>query len=185
MNEQRERAIRARQQADCVVAAPVIASAYRRLAQQIDAAVGADDPVILVVMNGGLVPAAGILAHLPGALTVDYLHATRYRGQTRGGGLEWRVPPPAHVRHRTVVVIDDILDEGYTLAAIQQALRTAGAAQVRTAVLADKQHDRRCAQARADWGGVTVPDRYVFGCGMDLYGYYRQLPAIYAVAESA
>ncbi|MEC9406222.1 MAG: hypoxanthine-guanine phosphoribosyltransferase [Pseudomonadota bacterium] len=184
MNEQRQRALRARQQADCVIPAPVIQAAYRQLARQIDAAMGAADPVLLVVMNGGLVPAAGILAHLRSAVTVDYLHATRYREQTAGGRLEWRVPPPSNLRGRSVVIVDDILDEGYTLAAIQQALQACGAAEVRTAVLADKQHDRRCPQARADWVGVTVPDRYVFGCGMDLHGYFRQLPAIYAVAEA-
>ena len=184
MSNDRDKAIAARKTADCVVGAVAIDQAYRQLAAKIEAAVGEADPVMLVVMNGGLVPAAQILMHLTTAFTVDYLHATRYRNTTQGGGIEWRVRPTAGLCGREVVIIDDILDEGYTLAAIQDALRDSGAARVRTAVLAEKLHDRRCPDVEVDWIGVSVPDRYVFGCGMDLYGYYRQLPAIYAVAEA-
>ena len=168
MSNDRDQAIAARKTADCVVGAVAIDQAYRQLAAKIEAAVGE----------------AQILMHLTTAFTVDYLHATRYRNTTQGGGIEWRVRPTAGLCGREVVIIDDILDEGYTLAAIQDALRDSGAARVRTAVLAEKLHDRRCPDVEVDWIGVSVPDRYVFGCGMDLYGYYRQLPAIYAVAEA-
>ncbi|WP_348675970.1 hypoxanthine-guanine phosphoribosyltransferase [uncultured Abyssibacter sp.] len=184
MSDDRARAIAARRNADRVVDEATIDEACRHLAAQIDASVGEADPVMLVVMNGGFVPAARILAHMEAAFTVDYLHATRYRNTTQGGRVDWRVRPSTQLQDREVVVIDDILDEGYTLAAIQAALTSAGAARVQTAVLAEKLHDRRCPDVRAEWIGVSVPDRYVFGCGMDLYGYFRQLPAIYAVAEA-
>lgn len=176
------RARKAFADADCIVSTPQVDAAYDDLAAALAPVVASDDPVFVVLMNGGFIPAAQILGRLDGAFTVDYLHATRYRNTTQGAGLEWRVRPRQHLADRHVILIDDILDEGQTLAAVQQALTQTGAASVRTVVLCDKAHYRRTPEARADWVGFTVPDRYVFGCGMDLYGYYRQLPAIYAVA---
>jgi hypoxanthine phosphoribosyltransferase len=113
-------------------------------------------------------------------LEFDYIHATRYRGTTAGGGIEWRALPASGVAGRTVLVLDDILDEGPTLAAIRQRLVSLGAQEVLTAVLADKAIGRPKPLA-ADFIGLTVPDRYVFGCGMDVHGAWRNLPAIYAV----
>lgn len=173
----------ARAGAAVVVDADALQAAYDRMAQALADAIGSDDALLLPVMIGGLVPAGELLRRLPQAVEIDYLHATRYRGAQTGGALEWRVQPRATIGGRTVVVIDDILDEGHTLLAIQRWLRDAGAGRIITAVLAEKTHRRRAPGAAADIVGVQVPDRYVFGAGMDLHGYYRQLPAIHAVAE--
>ena len=87
------------------------------------------------------------------------------------------------MRGRHVLVVDDILDEGHTLGAIMDTLRELETASVQSAVLVDKIHDRRVEGVQADFFQLQVPDRYVFGCGMDYKGWYRQLPAIYAVAD--
>ena len=174
----------ARAGADVVVSEAELAAAYDRMAAELSARLGDDDAIVLPVMIGGFIPAAELLRRLPQAVEVDYLHATRYRGAQTGGTLEWRAQPKATVAGRTAIVVDDILDEGHTLLAIQHWLREQGAAKVITVVRAEKLHDRRAAAAAADIIGVQVPDRYVFGAGMDLHGYYRQLPAIFAVAES-
>lgn len=181
----RAAALKARQGAEVVVDAETLARAYDRMAAELAAEIGDDDALLLPVMIGGLVPAGELLRRLPQAIEMDYLHATRYRGAQSGGALEWRVQPRATIAGRTVVVIDDILDEGHTLLAIQHWLAEAGAGRTITVVLADKQHDRRTPGVSADIIGVQVPDRYVFGAGMDLHGYYRQLPAIHAVAEAS
>ena len=149
----------------------------------------ADDdapPLFVTVMHGGL-PFAAELAMALGArgldLQFDYLHATRYRGQTSGSGLAWLHRPATPMRGRKVLLADDILDEGHTLLAIKHWCEDQGAAEVRVAVLAEKVHDRCVEGICADHVGVEVPDAYVFGYGMDFHEQGRNLPAIYALGE--
>jgi hypoxanthine phosphoribosyltransferase len=137
------------------------------------------DPLLLCVMNGGLVPTGMLMTRLHFPLRVDYLHATRYRERTAGSDLQWKKHHETDLTGRTVLVVDDILDEGHTLAAILEHCRAAGAAEVRSAVLARKQHDRGV-DIKADYVALEVPDRYVFGYGMDYKGYWRNAPGIYA-----
>jgi len=80
-----------------------------------------------------------------------------------------------------VLIVDDILDEGVTLRAVADYCRDAGAREVRVAVLVQKLHDRNQVGVRPDFKGLDVPDRYVFGCGMDYREYFRNLTAIYAL----
>lgn len=168
-------------QADCICSAEQVVAAYDALAQKISAEYAALNPLMLVVMIGGLVPAAEILRRLDFAFEVDYLHATRYRGETRGGGLLWKRRPDSALAGRYVLVIDDILDEGHTLVAIRTELQAQQPQSLKVAVLAEKLHDRRAPSAHAEFIGLQLPDRYVFGCGMDYKEYWRQLPAIHAV----
>ena len=131
-------------------------------------------------MGGAVVFAGQLLPRLAFPLECDYLHATRYGDVTTGGQLAWVVSPRAPVQGRTVLVLDDVLDEGVTLAAIKERLLAEGAADCLVAVLAEKDLGRAKPVA-ADFVGVRLPNRYVFGCGMDVKGAWRNLPAIYAV----
>jgi hypoxanthine phosphoribosyltransferase len=172
-------------QAECLHDAARVQAAYDRMADAIGAEYAQQDPLVLCVMIGGLTPTAEIGRRLDFALEVDYLHATRYRGATQGGGLVWkRQPEMQRVTGRHVLVVDDILDEGHTLVAIRRALQDFRPASLKVAVLAEKLHDRRAPGAHAEFIGLSVPDRYVFGCGMDYKEYWRQLPAIYAVGQA-
>jgi len=143
-------------------------------------------PVFLTVMHGGL-PFAAQLALELGARGIDfefdYLHATRYRGATSGGELVWKHRPVTPLRGRRVLLADDILDEGHTMAAIGDWCREQGASDVRIAALAVKLHDRCVPGVTAHYVGVEVPDRYVFGYGMDYHEQGRNLPAIYALKD--
>lgn len=163
----------------------VLETAIGRLAGEIRA--DYDDgvpPLYITVMHGGM-PFASQLAFALGErgldLEFDYLHATRYRGQTSGARLAWLHRPATPMRGRRVLLADDILDEGHTLLAIKQWCEDQGAADVRVAVLAVKIHDRCVEGIEADYVGVEVPDRYVFGYGMDFQEQGRNLPAIYAL----
>jgi len=166
--------------AERLVSAGEIDAALDRLADEISARLAKRCPLVLPVMSGAVVFSGQLLPRLAFPLELDYVHVTRYADTTRGGRLEWKARPRASVRGRTVLILDDILDEGITLAAIRDGLRADGAEEVLCAVLADKRIGREKPIA-ADFIGFAVPDRYVFGFGMDVRGAWRNLPEIYAL----
>lgn len=167
--------------ADLVHAPAALEAAIERIGAAIDATLAGRPALFLTVMQGAL-PFAGQLAtRVRAPLRFDYVHATRYRGATSGRELHWIKRPSFDLAGATVLLVDDILDEGHTLKAIRDACVDEGAARVLVAVLCDKRHARRTPGIKADFIGVEVPDRYVFGYGMDYYEQGRNLPAIYAV----
>ena len=168
--------------ADLVCGEDELSAAVRRLAQQITALLAERVPLVLSVMGGAVVFTGQLLPLLRFPLEFDYIHVTRYRGSTQGGSVQWKVEPRPQLAGRVVLVVDDILDEGHTLAAIRDRVLQEGAAAFYSAVLADKDIGRT-KPIRADFVGVTVPNRYVFGFGMDVEGAWRNLPAIYAVQD--
>ncbi|MDD5297072.1 MAG: hypoxanthine-guanine phosphoribosyltransferase [Rhodocyclaceae bacterium] len=165
---------------DLIWSADDVAAAVDRLAGDIGAALSERHPVVLCVMGGAVVFTGNLLPRLTFPLELDYLHVTRYGAATTGGTLNWLVEPRHSVAGRTVLVLDDILDEGITLAAIKERLMKRGAAACYTAVLAEKELGREKPIA-ADFVGLKLPNRYVFGYGMDVSGAWRNLPSIHAV----
>lgn len=172
------------QRAECLHDANAIEQALDRLAAGITQAMGDQRPLILGVMTGAIVPLGRLLTRLNFPLEVDYIHATRYHKTTTGRELVWLARPQTPLRDRHVLLVDDILDEGHTFRGLLEACHEEGAASVKTAVLADKPNPRRVPGLVADFVGLTVPDRYVFGAGMDYKGYLRNVDAIYAAHVS-
>lgn len=174
--------------ADVIHDRATLEAAIQRMADDIRAQYSQDasPPLFVTIMHGGM-PFATQLAFALGErgldLQFDYLHATRYRGLTSGSGLAWLHRPATPMRDRRVLLVDDILDEGHTLLAVKRWCEDQGAADVRVAVLAVKNHERRVDGIEADHVGVEVPDRYVFGYGMDYHEQGRNLPAIYALKD--
>ncbi|MFO7602535.1 MAG: hypoxanthine-guanine phosphoribosyltransferase [Gammaproteobacteria bacterium] len=166
--------------ADCLFNKREVQAAVMRMAADIRRDLADSTPLVLSVMTGGLIPTGMLLEHLDFLLEIDYIHATRYQEQTQGGILDWRVKPHKPLVGRHVLIIDDILDEGITLREIVHYCQEQGAASVRTAVLSIKNHGRPHA-IDADYVGLELPSRYVFGCGMDYKGYFRNFYEIYAV----
>lgn len=139
--------------------------------------------LVLPIMNGGLVLGGKLITRLKFPLQVDYLHATRYRNSTTGCELHWKVEPQQSLENRTLLIIDDIFDEGFTLESVVEYCQQQGAAKIATAVLVEKDHPRDKAKHKCDFVGLQVEDRYVFGCGMDYKSYHRNLDGIYALKE--
>ncbi len=168
-------------EAELLHSAQAVQGAIRRLAGRITGTLKDSNPLVLCVMNGGLVPTGWLLPMLSFPLQLDYIHATRYRGEIRGRDLEWRVRPSMPVKARTILLIDDIFDQGVTLTHIVDDCCKQGALQVFTAVLVRKQRTSNGLQP--DFIGLDAPDRYLFGCGLDYKNYLRNLPAIYAMPD--
>jgi len=158
-------------------------AAITRLAGEITARLKDRYPLVLAVMGGSIFFAGHLLPRLRFPLEFDYIHASRYGNATSGGRIVWTVAPRENVRDRTVLVLDDILDGGETLAAIRDRVNSLGAAAFHSAVLTDKDIGRD-KPIVPDFVGLKLPNRYVFGCGMDVSGAWRNLPEIYAVKES-
>lgn len=166
--------------ADLIHSAEAVSAAVTRVAGEITEKLAGTDPLLLCVMSGGVPFAGHLMTQLNFPLDFDYLHVTRYGQQTAGGELSWRSSPWTPIEGRTVLVLDDILDEGVTLAAIVAHLKGMGARACYTAVATDKLNGKN-KPIKADFVALTVPDRFVFGFGMDVSGHFRNLPAIYAM----
>jgi len=151
------------------------------LGRRIDAALDGERAVFLTVMNGALIFAGHLALAIRTDVEFDYVHATRYRGATSGSELHWLREPVAQLAGRTVLLVDDILDEGHTLKAVRDDCLRRGARRVLVVSLCTKQHDRLVEGIGADFNGVELPDRYVFGFGMDYHEQGRNLPGIYAL----
>ncbi|OQW98354.1 MAG: hypoxanthine-guanine phosphoribosyltransferase [Thiothrix lacustris] len=177
-----EEAMQVMAEADLLHSAQEVATMLDRMAVEITAKLGDKSPLVLCVMTGGVIVTGHLLTRLNFPLEQDYLHATRYRGATSGSKtITWLHKPEAALVGRHVLLVDDILDEGYTLREVARWCREQGAASVHIAVLADKQHDRRVEGIWCDFSAIELVDRYVFGFGMDYKEYWRNANGIYAV----
>ena len=137
-------------------------------------------------MHGGAFAALELCKRFAFPHEFDYVHVTRYRGGTRGRDLTWRVRPSKALAGRTVLVVDDILDHGKTLRALDAELDRVGVAeQLERGARRQAARAQACAADASPSAVSTVDDVYVFGSGMDYRGYWRGLRGIYAVADGA
>jgi hypoxanthine phosphoribosyltransferase len=166
--------------AERIHSAAAVDEALDRMADDLTRHYRDRDPVLVCVMTGGLIPAGHLLTRLEFPLQLDYVHATRYQGSTEGGELQWMAGPNLSLEGRDVILVDDILDGGWTLATIKEELLARGAASVASVVLVSKRVSREV-DIEADYVGLEVEDRYVFGFGMDYEEYHRNLRGIYAL----
>jgi hypoxanthine phosphoribosyltransferase len=181
----REEALHIFRHSEEIVSAAEVDLSIARMAQAIHQELSDSFPLVLSVMGGAAVFTGMLLPRLDFPLEFDYIHLTRYRNTTRGGpDMQWRVAPAESVKDRVVLVLDDILDEGETMAAIRDRILAMGAKRFLCAVLCEKTLETS-KPLYPDFHGFKVPDRYVFGCGMDAKGYWRNLPSIRALTEGA
>ncbi len=172
---------RVRDTADCLYSKDQVDRAVKALAGQISEQIADTDPIVLCAMNGGLVFGGKLLTELDFPLRQDYVHTSRYGDATVGAELRWLAEPRLDLIGQTVLIVDDILDQGITLKAIHQHCLDRGAVRVMSAVLVKKELREDTCCYSADFTALTCPDRYLMGCGLDYKGYWRNLPGIYAL----
>ncbi|MDH5378061.1 MAG: hypoxanthine-guanine phosphoribosyltransferase [Gammaproteobacteria bacterium] len=175
-----EKAQQVLSRSECIYDDATVQSALDGMADKLRVLLESSNPIVMCLMTGGLIATSELMLRLEFPLELDYIHATRYGNQTAGNELEWKTSPHKEIKGREILIIDDILDEGYTLKEIIQYCRAEGAKKVYTAVLVEKEHDRRAEGIEADVVGLKVPDRYVFGYGMDYKGFLRNVAGIHA-----
>ena len=169
------------QNSSLVVSQQEVEAAVVRLGDEVNAFYGDKSIIMVVVMTGAIMPAAWLAARLKMPMTMDFIHATRYAGQTQGGELDFRVPSRLNLQDHDILVVDDIYDVGLTLELIERYCWSRGARSVNSAVLVRKQHDRETSGTLPRFIGLEVEDKYVFGCGMDAYEHWRHLAEIRAL----
>jgi len=173
--------------AEEIVSADKVQAAVRHVAdvlnQRFDKDEAGEFPLVLGVMGGAVVFTGHLLPQLTFPLEFDYIHVTRYGDLDRGGEVVWKVIPRQDVKGRTIIIVDDILDEGETLAHVKQRLLDMGAAEVIIAVFADKELGK-VKPVQADIVGLTVPNRFIVGFGMDAHGYWRNLLNLLVIRDA-
>ena len=170
-------------QADCLYSKLEVEAVMDKMAEQITAKLADKNPLMLCLMNGGVVLAGGLLSRMHFPLTFDSINASRYLGKTEGGSVQWIQKPLTPVKDREVLLVDDILDRGFTLQTIHQYCQEQGATSINIATLVDKKIETIEKPIKADFIGLTLPNRYLFGYGMDYKGYLRNAPGIFACKE--
>ncbi len=172
------------QQAELIHSQKTVDTAIDAMAKQLNIDYANEHPILLTVMGGAVYFTGQLLPKLTFALELDYVQATRYHGKTVGTQLKWVVMPKDSIKNRSVLIIDDILDEGLTLRAIADQCKQQAAKDIKVAVLVEKLLNK-AKPINANYSGLSVPNRYVFGCGMDVNGWWRNLPAIYALSNNS
>ena len=160
-----------------------VSDAVQKMANEINEFYAGEPIIMISVLTGAIIPAAWLATKLTMPMQMDFVHATRYRGGLYGAELEYRVPPRLDLEGKRVLIVDDIFDEGHTLAAIKGSVEKRKAGSVKMAALVRKDHDRGLPRDYVDFVGLDVPDVYVFGCGMDAYEEWRHLDEILVLGE--
>ncbi len=168
--------------ADCLFTESEVNAALDRVANDITKELSGTKPLVLCTMIGGIIVTGKLLERLDFPLSVDYIHASRYRGALHGAELDWIARPTESLKERVVLIVDDIFDEGLTLEALINDCLSLGAKKVFSAILLDKSCQKKAA-VDVDFVGMKVDNRYVFGCGMDYKGYLRNASGIYAIPD--
>ncbi|MGI9251698.1 MAG: hypoxanthine-guanine phosphoribosyltransferase [Pseudohongiellaceae bacterium] len=167
--------------ARCLHDERAVEAALDEMAAAISGKLQGENPLLLCVMNGGLITAGKLLTRLAFPLQVDYLHVSRYRDEIRGGEFNWHREPSQSLSGRVVLLVDDVLDEGATLEKVVAYCREQGCKKVYVAVLVEKLHDHKLSDLQADFVGLQTEDYYLVGYGMDYKGYWRNAAGIFAI----
>ncbi|MDJ0881353.1 MAG: hypoxanthine-guanine phosphoribosyltransferase [Gammaproteobacteria bacterium] len=176
-----KQALELHQQAQQLFDQPQVDEAIKTLADQLKPDLEEQFPLLLCVMNGGLYLTGQLMRLWNFPMTVDYVHATRYRLATLGRDVLWKAYPQNSLKDRHVIIVDDIFDQGFTLEEVKSYCLKQGAKKCTSVFLIRKTHNRKKADIEADFCALECDDFYVYGSGMDFHSHFRNLPGVFAV----
>ena len=156
-------------------------SSMEKMSKKIEAELGDKNLIILTIMNGGLYPTALFMRYFQSNCELDYIHLSRYGNKTTGGLPYWHRKPQKNIKNRNVLVIDDILDQGITLGEAIRECHDSGAKSVYSAVMVKKNISIRKGIQESDFYAINLPNKYLFGSGLDYHGQFRNLDGIFAL----
>ena len=161
-----------------------IAKDVQQVAKQISADYSDKEPLFVVVLNGAFVFASDLLRALDNVrCEVTFIRVSSYWGMSSTGQLEFIVPLQQVVDNRDVIIVEDIVDTGLTIHQLKAHLRGLGATSVRVASMLFKPNKLEYEDAKPDYVGHEITDKFVIGYGLDFDGFVRNLDAIYKVKE--
>jgi hypoxanthine phosphoribosyltransferase len=157
---------------------PTIQRRLDKIAAQISNDYRDRDLTVIAILNGSLIFMADLLRRVPLPLRLDCLSVASYRGKTQtSGDVIFNQVAMPDVVDRHILLLDDILDSGHTLAAIRGKLATANPCTIRVCVLLSKKKER-ARYIDADYVGFEIEDEFVVGYGLDFKEQYRNLPYV-------
>ena len=140
--------------------------------------------VVLCIIKGAMVFCSHLMSHINADVYLDCIDVSRYGSRLEGGELVVKSNPTLNLTNRNLLIVDDMIDQGETLQFVQNYCVNQGAASIKTAVLLQKEHNRKIStEVPIDYCAFTIPDAFVFGFGIDCKGRYRNLPDIYALNQ--
>jgi len=157
-----------------------IREAVSRLAMEISRDYAGKQPLMLGVLKGAFIFLADLVREIEVPLTVDFIRAQSYKGDTTTGEVVVSMGDVLDLRGKDVLVVEDIVDTGTTVSCLMDYLAISEPASLKLCSLLDKP-SRRETSVEIDYLGFVVPDRFIVGYGTDLDQAWRNLPGIYAL----
>jgi len=154
-----------------------IARRIQTLAREIERDFRGRETVVVSLLNGTVVFLADLIRQLNVPLRLDFIGVSSYGAGTESGELVFTKELRLDVRGRDVLLVDDILDTGKTMARVIARLKLLKPRRIKTCVLLDKPA-RRVEKITADYSGFEIPDLFVVGYGLDYAERYRNLPFV-------
>jgi hypoxanthine phosphoribosyltransferase len=140
--------------------------------------------VVLCVMNGGMIFCAHLLPLLNFPLQFDVLQVSRYGDKDVGSVLRWIKVPTVELLNKHILIVDDLIDEGVSLTEVFNYCDSKSPASIKVAVLLSKETTRRVVETIIpNYIGLSIPDKFIFGFGIDYKNYHRNLLDIYTVED--
>ncbi len=157
----------------------------KELAQEINRDYAGKDLLLICILRGGIVFLVDLMRYITVPLQLDFMAVTSYGAGIRqsGGSVRLSLDLKTDIRHKEVLLVEDIVDSGNTIAYVLEFLQTRQPRSLKVCTLLDKE-ERRETSVPVHYRGFSIPNKFVFGYGLDLDEYYRNLPFIAVVDQN-
>ncbi len=170
---------------EILIDTPILQKRVAELGAQISQDYAGQDLLLLCILRGGVVFLVDLMRHITVPHAVDFMAISSYGVGARAssGNVRLILDLQTDIRSRNVLLVEDIVDSGNTLAYVLELLRTRNPQSLKVCALLDKK-ERRQVHVPIDYCGFVIPDKFVFGYGLDLDEHYRNLPFVAVLKDT-